>query len=125
MTTPTFDDTDAGLLAARIAKRDAMTGPRVGDFARMPCGKMVRFSHHLGDSIQTTDGRFGASFYLGRDGHADFSGGLDPAIPLARMSEERGSLRMGAFWFFHHDHVRAHNGVTVKVPCRVFNIEAA
>lgn len=121
---PVFDARDADILAQRVADWNAKPGPRVGDFAILANGKTVRFSHDWGDSLQTTDGRFGASFYLGKGGYMDFSGGLDPSIPKVAFVYT-GEVRDGQAWFFHHEETRAHNGVYFNVPCRVFRQTSA
>jgi len=116
---PTFDDRDATIKARRLAAWNTRNGPRVGDFVIMPDLTYQRFSHDWGDSIQTSEG---GSFYLG-EGYASFSGGLNPSVPKSRLvlTDE---IREGSFWFFHHDFMRAHNGVYFTAPCRVYRLEA-
>lgn len=120
---PEFDARDAEILAARIAAWDGVDGPRVGDFVEMPGGEVRRFTHDWGDAIQTTCGVMhpcanDASFYFGGT-YMSFSGSLDPALPKAKL-RDTGKVRQGRAWFFHHDHMTAHNGVHVEVPCRVY-----
>ena len=118
-----FDARDAEIRAANLAAWNEVEGPRVGDWVWMPDGEMRRFTHHWGDSIQTTLPRSGdACFYFGA-GYMSFSGGLDRAIPIARIVAT-DQIRDGAAWFFHHNHATANNGVYFLVPCRVFNIVA-
>jgi hypothetical protein len=80
-----LDERDQALLAARAAARAQLTGPLVGDFVVMPDGTMRRFTHAWPIGLQTTvdrgKGHYDARFYISRDGHADFSGSLDPIIP--------------------------------------------
>lgn len=118
-----FDEIDAGILAQKIKERETIDGPRVGDFVLMLDGSYRRFTHHWGDSIQTTVGRDGghysACFYLGHDGCVSFSGSLDPAIPLSRI-QDTGLYDSGGFWFFHHNSAGAHRGVNCFAKCRVF-----
>lgn len=85
----------------------------------MPDGTQERFSHDWGDQIQTTDGKFGASFYLGRDGFSSFSGGLNPSIKKEHLIKT-DKLEEARFWFFHHDYATAHNGVHVEVLVPVY-----
>jgi hypothetical protein len=112
---PTFDDKDAEILAERVALRDRRAGPRIGDYVEFEDGRAGRFSHDWGDSIQWSEG---GSFSLTESGGASFSGGLNPAIPKACLTPT--GQRDGAFWFFHHGHWRAHNGVDCMAPCRVY-----
>jgi len=115
-----FDAYDAELLARRIAARARLPGPLVGDFVVFSDGVVHRLSYSWLDceppSIQTSEH---GSFYLCWHGDADFSGGLNPAIPMSTITDT-GETREGAFWFFHHDHAAPHYGVGVEVPCKVY-----
>jgi len=119
---PQFDERDAQILKQRIAMWAEIQGPRVGDFVKMKDGTLRRFTHDWGDDIQTTVGPVhpcsgDASFYFGGD-YMSFSGSLDHAIPKSSL-REIGEQEGGA-WFFHHNEMRAHNGVSVRVPFRVY-----
>lgn len=121
---PDFDEKDAAILAERQAAFDTRKGPRVGDFIVMPDKTLRRFTHDWGESIQTTckPHEFGPeSFYITEDGFASYSGALDPAIDK-KLIIETESTKDGYFWFFHHNHVQAHNGVHATMPCRVYRI---
>jgi len=111
--TKSLDERDRQILAQRIAAREANPEPRVGDYVRFPSGRLARVSHIWDDGAQTSED---GSWYLG-DGYTQFSGGLDPCVPRLTRTEQ---TLPGAFWFFHHDHARAHNGVRVTAPCRVY-----
>lgn len=116
-----FDERDAEILAERIAAWDAVSGPRVGDFCKLLDGSLRRFTHDWGDSLQTSCAGMCAgdqSFYFGK-GYMSFSGSLDSAIAKDKFAPMAGTQDGGA-WFFHHDWPKAHSGVTVKVPCRVY-----
>lgn len=113
---PIFDERDQAILNERIGLRDKIGGPRIGDFVKMPDGRTMRFSHDWGDTIQIS---FGGSFYLAWDGHAAFSGGLEPSIDKDNIIDT-GETKKGLFWFFHHDHRQASNGVDVGAPCRIY-----
>jgi hypothetical protein len=114
-----LDDKDRTICAERGAIISTRTGgPQVGDFAVLTDDSVVRFSQDWGDQIQVSSVEAG-SFYLSRGGRARFSGGLQPAMPKA-LFRLHGPLWLGRFWFFHHDHWGAHNGIDVLVPCRVF-----
>lgn len=123
----TLDERDAAILAKLRAKWDTVDGARVGDYVRMLDGSLRRFTHDWGDSIQTTCGPShpcagDQSFYFyGRT--MSFSGSLDSAIP-AQSLRDTGQVKDGSAWFFHHGEARAHNGVTVMVPCRVYEVRA-
>lgn len=123
---PQFDELDAQILQARIAEWQRVEGPRVGDFVKLRDGSLRRFTHDWGADIQTTCGDshpcaadqryyFGGSFM-------EFSGSLDSAIPKHAL-HDTGETREGSAWFFHHDHRQAHNGVSVVVPCRVYEVQ--
>lgn len=115
----TIDARNKEILAARQAYLDHRTGPGVGDFI-VDGDKVLRVAHHWGDSLQPTDGRFGASFYLG-DGYVDFSGGLDPAIPLERFVPT-DETRMGRCWLFSDNSAEAHNGYYTQARFRVWKL---
>lgn len=116
-----FDARDAELLALRVAKRSKLSGPNIGDFLKGPDGALLRFTHDWGDDIQTAPARSG-SYHLGSNGHADYSGGLDPAIPKSSFRLISFELKMGGFWFFHHNFASAANGVDCEAPCKVFEL---
>ena len=113
------DPQNETLFAERVARFNARTGPRVGDFAIFPDGHEERFSHDWQElGLQTSRG---GSWYLAIDGFVSFSGGLNPTIPLARI-EPADERRAGAFWFFDRAWARAHSAVYVSVECRVYRI---
>ncbi len=121
---PEFDARDGEILAANLEAWNARGGPRVGDWCKMPDGKMCRFTHDWGEDIQTTSRYYPGhgSFFFGR-GYMDYSGGLDPAILKSRLIDT-GETKPGAAWFFHHNEARASNGVYFNVDCRVFEVTA-
>lgn len=117
--TSELDERDREILAIRQAIWDRVEGARVGDWCRMPDTSMRRFTHNWGDDLQTNSPNYGfGSFYFGK-GYMDYSGGLDPAIPRARL-HDTGETLPGSAWFFHHNEHRANNGVYFDIPCRVF-----
>lgn len=122
---PKFDDRDQEILTKRQALFTARKYPKVGDFIRFPNGTMKRIAHVWTDDnnraewIQPTAGNGDTSFYLG-DGYMSFSGSLNSAIYAENFTETAETMQ-GSAWFFHHDFAQAHNGVYVKVNCRVWN----
>jgi hypothetical protein len=116
---PDFDEKDAEIARDRLAIWNARQGPRVGDWVDMLDGTQRRFTHHWGDSIQTTCGNVesGSFYFYGES--MSFSGSLDPAIPINRL-QDTGEIRHGRAWFFHHSQSGAGRGVYFTVPCRVF-----
>jgi hypothetical protein len=125
-----LDMMDAIDLKARIWEREKITGPRIGDLVEMQDGTTrrltadwTRFDGGFQVTYKWHNGQVEAgSFYLPPNGRADYSGSLDPAIPPERLKNQHRD-REAMFWFFHHDERRAHNGVHVMVPCRVFREE--
>jgi hypothetical protein len=116
---PTFDQTDAKLLAKREVLFNKNQGPRVGDYVIFPDQHVERISHDWGDKMQTTGGQFGQNFYLGRQGEASQSGGSNPGIPKAELTNT-GKKMSGSMWFFHHDRAGAGRGIEFSIDCRVF-----
>jgi len=112
-----LDKLDVEIRDQRIAAREGKEGPRVGDFIEMEDERLMRFSHDWDDAgLQVSqDGRF----YFEPEGDLNFSGSLDPIVPLAHIQETSRTL-LGQCWFFHHDHAMKDNGVYTSVPCRVF-----
>lgn len=113
------------LLAERIKARDEREGVRVGDFIKLQ-GVYMRATHDWGDGMQTTCTKQGdatnhGGFYLCKSGGVSYSGSLDPQIEKAelRLTDE---TRLASFWFFNEDYASAHNGISVKVPCRVYEL---
>lgn len=123
---PVLDERDTAILARRTAMLDADTDLRVGDFVRFADGTLRRVSHIWRDeqdrpeSVQTSNG---GTYYLG-DGYVSMSGGLYRGVPASTLSLTAES-RDGWVWFFHHDWTRAHNGVDVMVPFRVYECSLA
>jgi hypothetical protein len=120
---PKFDAQDAAILENRERLFNLVDGPRVGDFLKVGDGQFLRFTHDWDDSIQTTvhakhPCHGDASFYLS-DGYASFSGSLDPSIPKDQL-HDTGEKQEGSFWFFHHNHACASNGVYFRIKCRIF-----
>jgi len=123
MTRPTFDERDAEILREKQAERDAVAGPRVGDFVRFPGeDEPRRFSYDWGEDIQTAMPRMGSIYLFGAC--ASFSGSLQPAIPKAGL-RDTGEAMEGRFWFFHHGFAGAGCGVDFTIPCRVYEYAPA
>lgn len=112
----TLDEKDLAYVKAALELRFEKTVPLVGDFVKMPDGKIQRFAHDWDDSLQTCEGD---SFYLYKSGLASMSGGLNPSIPLNQIVVIPEQMQ-GSFWTFHHGYAEAHNGVYFKIPCRVW-----
>lgn len=113
-----ISDKDHAILAARVAAYNQYDGPRVGDFIRFSDGMLHRFSHHWGDSIQTSRADYDVSFYLGED-YISFSGSLNPAIDIEDI-HATPEIKLGSVWFFHNGYVAAHSAVYAQVPFRVY-----
>lgn len=117
-----LDDIDANMLRARMEAKKRHHGPQVGDWLRYPNDDMRRFTHHWGDGLQVASGTgdYG-SFYFDDSGLMSYSGGLDPSIPTKTIKATDQTAPARA-WFFHHDHRRGHNGVTVSVEVPVWEL---
>jgi hypothetical protein len=53
----------------------------------------------------------------------EYSGGLESSIPMDKFSRTQETMSAPA-WFFHHDDVRAHNGIDIMVNCPVWECDA-
>lgn len=115
-----LDDVDQQILKQRIAIRDRIIRPRVGDYVRFPSGELERFSHDWDDGLQTSPS---GSFFLCPNGQASFSGGLNPIMRADKLNLS-GLALPGSFWFFHHDWPGAGRGVHFKILCRVYTTTA-
>ena len=112
-----LDERDEAIRQQRAALFAQHTTPQVGDFVRFADGVTRRISYVWKEepAIQTSRG---GSWHIAGS-YASFSGGLYPAIPRSTLTLEP-ERRDGVFWFFHHDHACAHNGVDCMIPCRVW-----
>jgi hypothetical protein len=117
-----FDEVDREIMKKRVAAREMIDGPRIGDYVIFPSGEIERFSHDWDGSLQTSPAEVG-SFYLGDSGMASFSGGLNPPIGAETLSLTEKKMD-GDFWFFHHGIMGAHRGVHFQAPCRVYSTTA-
>lgn len=113
-----IDLENQAILAQRQTLIDKRENIGVGDFV-IAGDNVLRVAHHWGDLIQLTDGRFGESFYLSASGHCDFSGGLNPGIPVERF-EATTERRYGAVWFFSQNIAQGHNGFHAWANFRVW-----
>lgn len=123
------DERNRAILAARVTARLESEGPQSGDYIIYPDTpertgeyerQIERISHDWGDGVQTSPG---GSWYLGA-GFASFSGSLNSTIPKSGLTDT-GEVRAGRFWFFDHDYRRAHAGVEVEAPCRVYRYDGS
>lgn len=111
-----LDEIDTQLFKDRAEKFLQFTTPQVGDFVIFPENIVRRISHDWSDSVQTSDG---GRFYLKSNGCMDFSGSLYRSISkdALTLTDEKNQ---GSCWFFSHNQWKAHNGVDVKIACRVW-----
>ena len=122
---PNLDTQDELIIAKREARLSRAIEPRCGDYVVFADGVERRISHvydrSWGDQsgVQTTDGKYGASFYLG-DGYVEFSGGLYPAVKMTTL-ELTKETKPGGIWIFHHDFHTAGWGVHSEIQFRVYN----
>ena len=115
---PTFDNHDQDILTERLAARQKLSGPRVGDFVETAAGP-IRIAYVWPENrIQLA---MGGSFYLCDNGEMSYSGGLEPAETMDLIpSQWEEPITNGVCWFFHHDHATAHNGIDVIIPVRIW-----
>ena len=118
--TPQFDSKDEAIRLARQNQRNAITGPRIGDFVIMPDGREVRLAEPWPDGFQASNG---GSYVLADNGGIAMSGGFEPGILAPADLVETGKVRTGSVWFFHHNERRAHNGVQTRIECRVYRYQ--
>ena len=119
-----YDDKDKAIVAERMAARAKLTGPRVGDFIRLPrlhpkLPEWDRITHNWGDHVQT--GGISGSYYLCVGGGFSMSGGLDHGLASKDLIPSEDT-REGSAWIFHHDYSGAGRGVYFDVPLRVWDI---
>ena len=122
--------TNEQILAARIAARDRIPGPRVGDFLRLPRiddrqPEFTRLTHLWSfgdpdDNAQTGGGKNG-SYYLAEGGGLSYSGGLDPGVKIADLLPTPDTME-GRIWFFDRDYAGAGRGMNFMIPCRIFDL---
>ena len=116
-----LDQRDQVIVAATLAARNNIDGPRLGDFVIFPTGQLERFSNDCGTGLQTSPS---GSFYLGPSGYGSFSGGLNPVTPRVALELMQTASVHGSFWFFHHGIAGAGRGVEFEAPCRVYKTSA-
>lgn len=119
------------LIASRIAAREAIESPRIGDFlyvwsAGEKAGEYMRLTHEWPNSIQTTCARYGdatehGGFYSCKQGGTSYSGSLDSGIEKENIIPT-DETRLGRFWCFNGDSASANNGISFYMPCRVYRV---
>lgn len=115
-----LDRIDQSIRADRLAKRNRIQRPTVGDFICFASGETERFSYDMEHSMQTTPG---GAFYIGESGQASFSGSLNPPVPTESLTLT-SQVKEGTFWFFHHGSPGAGRRVDITLPCRVYSCSA-
>lgn len=115
-----LDERDRAYLIEATAARAAMLEPLQGDVIRFADGIERRISHVWPDSIQSATG---GSYHFSRSGHMSYSGSLFVGVPAESLTltDETAEVRA---WFFHHGWAKAHNGIDVTAPVRVWQSTA-
>lgn len=108
---------NAAILADLANKYNEKTGPRIGDWLKMPYGLYTRFTHDWGDTMQTGLG----SFHLGK-GYISYSGGLDSGLAKSDILPTN-ELKMGSVWFWKDGLSGADRGFHAEMAFRVFTIK--
>lgn len=115
-----LDPRNIEIVTARLAaRRGSDKGkPRVGDLIRYATGETRRVSYVWDDGVQPGDG----SYHLTRSGHCSMSGGLDPNVPFAALTDT-GLFEHAAVWIFDLDWSGAGRGVDFRIPFRVWAVD--
>lgn len=111
---------DLDHLLACLKGREAINGPRIGDFVIVPWSiQPMRFSHDWGDKIQISKG---GSFHLNASGGVSFSGELEPSIDKEYLKQAwgDGAMQAGRFWIWKEGRSGPSRGVDVFVNCRTY-----
>jgi hypothetical protein len=111
-----LDTIDEAIISTRLATRERIKGPRVGDMVQFKHGETLYISHLWPDDVQTS---VAGSFYLKPNGEMAFSGQLNHGIPRLGLTRALSPAEVTC-WFFHHDQMRADNGLQVTVAVRMF-----
>ena len=118
---PTYDEKDEAIRQIRAAQFTEPTDkPRQGEILIFPGLGQRRIAHVWPTTVQYTPSQNG-SFYLG-DGFMSYSGSLELGISRRRLERTSDTQQAGC-WFFHHDHMCAHNGVHTTIPVRVWRVK--
>lgn len=112
------DFIDRNLASSRIAKRDNISGLRVGDYLYID-GEYCRVAYN-GHCVQVENDE--GSYYLGNDGVVSFSGGLEPRIEFKELVL-LPETRPGIFWIEHHGILACDCSVYIETACRVFEVK--
>lgn len=113
------------ILASRLTEFNKVSGPRVGDFIKLPRihkhhPEYTRITEDLGNWLQT-GGTAGGSYYIYGVG-LSYSGSLDRGISRAQLIETK-EIKQGSVWFFSEGQVGAGRGVTFDAAMRVFAVQ--
>ena len=95
--------------------------PRVGDFVEYADGSLKRCCNDTGNGQQVTKA-IERDYHAGRFGCVHYSGGLESDIPWTQLVEQKGEVRPGRFWIFHHGVGGGGRGIEFFMPCRVFSV---
>lgn len=114
---PGLSEKNMAILVKRFLLWDANKGFRHGDFLLID-GKYHRMAHIWKDDVQPTDR--GSWYWYGTN--AEFSGGLDDPIPNEKIHLTT-EIKYGLFWIFNEGIVKAHNGINITIPCRVYAVK--
>ena len=135
-----LDSTDCEILERRLAARNEVPGARNGDFVIFPSGETERLcstpggTHYVWEKGGRVERRNSLSVASKNSGSWEllkpsrsrnmvrFSGGMEHYYDAKLV--DTGEQKPGAFCFFHHDQMKAGNGIHVQIPCRVFQLIA-
>ena len=86
----------------------------------MPDNSISRVTYVWDDRVQ--DGGGSSSFYLGDEGGASYSGGLNSGKPLDKI-KDTGDTKKALFWFFSQNYSGAHRGFYFYIDVKVWKCE--
>lgn len=115
------DPNNMALFETGKAAFDAIKGPRVGDYLKLPHGEYTRFTESYDDQLQT-GGHAGSRYFLCQNGQLSYSGSLDRGVVRSDI-ELTDEVKEGLVWFFSQSRAVGQGAVEFQLPCRVYTLK--